>query len=48
MTTTIANIQADHYLIKLPVTLSGSTPGQMRHFELVTGRVRDTEGPDTR
>ena len=42
--TTIADVRADHYLIKLPVILSDSTHGQIDHFELVTVRVRDTEG----
>jgi len=41
---TIADVRADHYLIKLPVILSDSTHGQIDHFELVTVRVRDTEG----
>ena len=44
--TTIANIQTDHYLIKLPVTLSDSTHGQMTHFELVTVRIRDKDGAE--
>src|SRR5262245_63704515 len=42
--TAIANVQADHYLIKLPVVLSDSTHGQITHFELVTVRLRDAEG----
>ena len=40
----IASVQADHYRIELPVTLSDSTHGQMSHFELVTARVRDSDG----
>lgn len=44
MSTTIANLQTDHYLIALPVTLSDSTHGQMSHFELVTVCVTDSEG----
>ena len=44
--TTIASIQTDHYLIKLPVTLSDSTHGQMNHFELVTVRIRDKDGAE--
>ena len=44
--TIIANVQTDHYLIKLPVTLSDSTHGQMTHFELVTVRIRDQEGAE--
>jgi len=42
--TTVAEFRADHYLIKLPVTLSDSTHGQMTHFELVTVRIRDQGG----
>jgi L-alanine-DL-glutamate epimerase-like enolase superfamily enzyme len=42
----IANIQADHYLIELPVVLSDSTHGQMSHFELITARVRDADGAE--
>jgi hypothetical protein len=48
VTTTIANVRADHYLIKLPVTWSGSEHGQIRYFELVTVGVRDTDWLDTR
>ena len=44
--TTIAEVRADHYLIKLPVTLSDSTHGQMTHFELVTVRIRDERGSE--
>jgi L-alanine-DL-glutamate epimerase-like enolase superfamily enzyme len=40
----IASIQADHYRIELPVTLSDSTHGQMSHFELITARVLDSDG----
>ncbi len=43
---TIAEVQADHYRIPLPVTLSDSTHGEISHFELVTLRVRDTEGAE--
>jgi L-alanine-DL-glutamate epimerase-like enolase superfamily enzyme len=41
---TIADIQTDHYLIKLPVVLSDSTHGQIAHFELLTVRLRDSDG----
>ncbi|MCC7039760.1 MAG: mandelate racemase/muconate lactonizing enzyme family protein, partial [Burkholderiales bacterium] len=41
---TVAHVQADHYRIALPVTLSDSTHGDMTHFELVTVRVRDADG----
>lgn len=42
----IAQLQADHYLIPLPVTLSDSTHGAISHFELVTVRVRDGDGAE--
>jgi L-alanine-DL-glutamate epimerase-like enolase superfamily enzyme len=41
---TIAQLQTDHYLIALPVTLSDSTHGTMTHFELVTVCVKDSDG----
>jgi L-alanine-DL-glutamate epimerase-like enolase superfamily enzyme len=44
--TTIAQLQADHYSIDLPVTLSDSTHGQMSRFELVTARIRDRDGAE--
>ena len=40
----IRDVQTDHYLIPLPVALSDSTHGTIRHFELVTVRLRDVEG----
>jgi L-alanine-DL-glutamate epimerase-like enolase superfamily enzyme len=43
---TIAQLQADHYLIALPVVLSDSTHGAMSHFELITARVRDGDGAE--
>ncbi len=43
---TIAQIQADHYRIPLPVTLSDSTHGEISHFELVTLRIRDADGAE--
>jgi L-alanine-DL-glutamate epimerase-like enolase superfamily enzyme len=42
----IREIQADHYVIPLPVALSDSTHGTIRGFELVTVRVRDAEGAE--
>lgn len=41
---TLADIRADLYRIALPVTLSDSTHGDMSHFELVTVRLRDSDG----
>ncbi len=41
---TIHTVEADHYSIPLPVTLSDSTHGDITHFELVTARVRDADG----
>lgn len=43
---TIADVQADHYRIPLPVTLSDSTHGEISHFELITLRIRDAEGAE--
>ena len=42
----IRDVQADHYLIPLPMALSDSTHGTIRHFELVTVRLRDVEGAE--
>jgi L-alanine-DL-glutamate epimerase-like enolase superfamily enzyme len=42
----IHDVQADHYLIPLPVALSDSTHGTIRAFELITVRVRDAEGAE--
>jgi L-alanine-DL-glutamate epimerase-like enolase superfamily enzyme len=42
----IREIQADHYRITLPVTLSDSTHGLIEGFELVTARVRDVDGAE--
>jgi L-alanine-DL-glutamate epimerase-like enolase superfamily enzyme len=41
---TIRDVRVDHYRIPLPVALSDSTHGTIRGFELVTVRVRDTDG----
>ncbi len=43
---TIAKVQADHYRIPLPVTLSDSTHGEITHFELIALRIRDSEGAE--
>ncbi len=43
---TIAEVQADHDRIPLPVTLSDSTHGEISHFELITLRIRDAEGAE--
>ena len=40
----IASLDAGHYRIELPVVLSDSTHGSITHFELITVRVRDTDG----
>jgi len=42
----IAEITAGHYRIPLPVALSDSTHGTMTAFELITVRVRDTDGEE--
>jgi L-alanine-DL-glutamate epimerase-like enolase superfamily enzyme len=42
----IREIQADHYRITLPGTLSDSTHGLIEGFELVTARVRDVDGAE--
>jgi L-alanine-DL-glutamate epimerase-like enolase superfamily enzyme len=46
MSLTIASIETGHYLIPLPVVLSDSTHGHMAKFELVTVRIRDSEGAE--
>jgi L-alanine-DL-glutamate epimerase-like enolase superfamily enzyme len=42
----IRDVRADHYRIPLPVALSDSTHGTITAFELITVRVRDTEGAE--
>ena len=42
----IRDVQADHYLIPLPVPLTDSTHGEMRVFELCTVRLRDEDGAE--
>ncbi len=43
---TIAAVETGLYRIELPVPLSDSTHGLMTHFELVTVRLRDTDGAE--
>ena len=43
---TIASLETALYRIKLPVPLSDSTHGTMTHFELVTVRLRDSDGAE--
>src|ERR1700759_3248712 len=42
----IRNIETGHYRIPLTVTLSDSTHGQIAAFELITVRLRDTDGAE--
>jgi L-alanine-DL-glutamate epimerase-like enolase superfamily enzyme len=42
----IKNLDADCYLIPLPVALSDSTHGILTAFELVTARLRDEDGAE--
>jgi len=42
----ISSIEPGLYRIKLPVPLSDSTHGTMTHFELVTVRLRDSDGAE--
>lgn len=41
---TIATLTADLFHVPLEVTLTDSTHGEMRHFELVTVRIADSDG----
>lgn len=43
---TITHLDTGLYRIELPVPLSDSTHGTMTHFELVTVRLRDTDGAE--
>lgn len=43
---TISTLQSDLYRIPLPVVLSDSTHGDIVHFELVTVRLRDSDGAE--
>lgn len=42
--TTIKTIRSDFYRIPLPVVLTDSTHGAMKHFELIAVRVVDSDG----
>ena len=42
----IAGVESGCYRVPLPVVLSDSTHGEMTHFELITVRVRDTDGAE--
>src|ERR1700733_15464480 len=42
----IASLDTALYRIQLPVPLSDSTHGTMTHFELVTVRLRDSDGAE--
>jgi L-alanine-DL-glutamate epimerase-like enolase superfamily enzyme len=44
--TRIRNIETGHHRIPLAVTLSDSTHGQITAFELLTVRIRDTDGAE--
>lgn len=43
---TIAEVEAGHYRIPLPQTLSDSTHGEMSAFALITVRIIDSDGVD--
>src|SRR5579859_8298267 len=43
---TIASLDTGLYRIELPVALSDSTHGTITHFELITVRLRDTDGAE--
>ncbi|MDP6390837.1 MAG: mandelate racemase/muconate lactonizing enzyme family protein [Alphaproteobacteria bacterium] len=43
---TLKAIEADHYRIPLPVTLSDATHGDISHFELVTVRLAAADGTE--
>lgn len=42
----IENVDVGHYRVPLPVTLSDSTHGDITAFELITVRLRDTDGAE--
>ncbi len=42
----IASLDTGFYRIELPVALSDSTHGTITHFELITVRLRDTDGAE--
>ncbi len=43
---TVAALEAGHFRIPLPATLSDSTHGEITHFELITARVRAADGAE--
>ena len=43
----IACIETGLYRVPLPTVLTDSTHGEIRHFELLTARVRDSDGAGT-
>ena len=42
----IRNVETGFYRIPLTVTLSDSTHGEIKAFELITIRLRDSEGAE--
>jgi len=46
MTATIETLETRCYRIPLPVTLTDSTHGDMTHFELITVRIKDSDGAE--
>jgi L-alanine-DL-glutamate epimerase-like enolase superfamily enzyme len=42
----LAALETGHYRIPLPVTLSDSTHGEITHFELLTVRLRESDGAE--
>ncbi len=40
----IEALDTGHFRIELPVALSDSTHGTITHFELITVRLRDSDG----
>jgi hypothetical protein len=41
----IDSLVVEHYRIPLPTALSDSTHGTITHFELITARLADRDGP---
>jgi hypothetical protein len=42
----IANVETGHYRIPLDIVLTDSTHGAMTAFEIITVRVRDSDGAE--
>jgi hypothetical protein len=42
----VKNVETGFYRIPLPLTLSDSTHGEIKAFELITIRLRDSEGAE--